>query len=196
MKIFTLANILSFFRIAVTPLFVFMMLSDNSILVIWACFLFLIAAVTDYFDGWVARKLKTESKFGRFVDPLADKFLTTAAFIVFVVMDIVPLWMVLIIIIRDFGTTILRIYGNKTSNPVKTSRLAKIKTFLQMGYISYVLLLIFLIEINLKLYSPMEINHILYSDFTVGIMLLITIITVISTFEYIWKSLKNKKIKK
>ncbi len=189
MKILTLANLLSFFRIAVTPVFVLMMLSDSSIIIIWACFLFLIAAVTDYFDGWVARKLKTESKFGRFVDPLADKFLTTAAFIVFVVMDIVPLWMVLIIIIRDFGTTIMRIYGNKTSNPVKTSKFAKVKTFLQMGYISYVLLLIFLIELKLKFYSAAYIKGIIYSDFTVGIMLLITIITVISMFEYIFKQL-------
>jgi CDP-diacylglycerol--glycerol-3-phosphate 3-phosphatidyltransferase len=73
MSIFTWANFLSFFRIAVTPLFIFMMLSKDGSLIIWLVFLFLVAAITDYFDGWLARKLKTESKFGRFFDPLADK---------------------------------------------------------------------------------------------------------------------------
>jgi CDP-diacylglycerol--glycerol-3-phosphate 3-phosphatidyltransferase len=193
MSIFTWANFLSFFRIAVTPLFIFMMLSKDGSLIIWACFLFLVAAITDYFDGWLARKLKTESKFGRFFDPLADKFLTTAAFVVFVIMDIIPLWMVIIILIRDFGTTVLRVYGDKVQKPVKTSKFAKIKTFLQMGFIAYVLLLIMLLEIYTYVENIELINSILYSDFTVGIMFLITVLTVLSLLEYIFKRIFVKR---
>lgn len=188
MKIFTLANLLSLFRIVVAPLFMFMMLSENPTLIMWASWLFLIGALTDYFDGVVARMFKSESKFGRFVDPLADKFLTTAAFVVFVIMDIIPLWMVIIIIIRDFGITFMRIYGHSIKKPIKTSYFAKVKTFLQMSFIAYVLTLSFFEHLNLSVFDASLAKSYIYSDFTFVSMLIVTFITVITLVEYIYKS--------
>lgn len=185
MKILNLANLLSLFRILISPIFMILILSGEPNYVILSAFLFLIAAITDYLDGFIARKMNAETKIGRFVDPLADKFLTTAAFLSFVFLEIIPLWMVVIIIIRDFGTTLLRIIGDKKNNSVKTSKFAKYKTFLQMAFIAVVLFLFFLK--SLDFYFDKEfLNKIIYSDYTYFVMLFITIITVISLFEYIF----------
>ena len=103
-----LPNILSIFRLILTPFFYVCIISDNSQTVVLGVVLFIIGALTDYLDGLLARKYQAISSFGKFLDPLADKVLTGFALVAFSSMKIIPLWMVLIVLFRDLLTTVIR----------------------------------------------------------------------------------------
>lgn len=181
--ILNLPNILSLSRLIIAPIFFFMFLSDDIALQQISIILFLIGSLTDYFDGYLARKYKVVSSLGKFLDPLADKFLTSAAFLAFYILHIIPFWMVLIILIRDFGTTFLRVYQN---SEFQTSYFAKIKTTLQLAFIAFIETLFFVsnfFEPTNALY--INLRSWIYSDFTYYSMLIITLITVWTLVEYI-----------
>lgn len=125
-------------RILLTPLFLWLLLSNDGVLVQISAAVFLIAAVSDWYDGWYARRYNAGSSFGTFFDPLADKVFIGAAFFAFVALDILELWMVIIIIGRDVVTTVLRYIADRHGSPVVTSRLAKWKTALQLIFLWYV----------------------------------------------------------
>ncbi len=148
---------------------------------------FAVAAFTDFFDGYLARRMNATSEWGAFVDPLADKFLTTSAFIAFVIIKLVPLWMVVIVLLRDFLTTMMRLI--KISNKkIKTSKIAKIKTTLQMIFI-YLLLLLYTIYLNSKGNTAIFLKNIIYSDYVYYSMLFITIFAIISLIDYLYQLL-------
>ncbi len=134
-----LPNILSIIRLLIAPIFFILFISNSREFIIISYCLYIIAALSDYLDGFFARKFSAYSKFGNFLDPLADKILTSVAFISFSIKDIIPLWMVLIVIFRDILTTLLRIYKLDSSSGLLTSKLAKWKTFLQMLFIFFFL---------------------------------------------------------
>lgn len=180
-----LPNIITLSRIIISPVFFFLILSADPLIQQLACLLFMLGAITDSVDGWYARRYNEVTEWGKFVDPLADKFLTTAAFLAFVFMRIIPLWMVIIVIIRDFGTTILRIYAEKKHIKMKTSFTAKTKTSLQMLFIAYILSLIFIKNANTSVTDPNYMSSWIYSPFTYYSMFLITVITVWSMIEYL-----------
>lgn len=135
---FNLPNMITASRIVLTPVFIFLMVSSDGILVQCAAAVFLIAAISDWYDGWYARRYNETSAFGRFFDPLADKVLTGAAFFAFVFLDVLPLWMVIITVGRDFLVTLLRVAADRRHMPVVTSRLAKIKTAMQLVFLWYI----------------------------------------------------------
>ncbi len=189
--LYQLPNILSTLRVILAPIFFFMLISGKSDLIIGACVIYLFAALTDYFDGWLARRLKAMSAWGRFLDPLADKVLTSFALIAFVLLNIIPLWMVLIIIFRDFGTTFLRIYTDSHNVPIITSKSAKYKTFFQMVYIGYVLLIMMLYYLNIGMDFSLF-KSLIYNDYVLWSMVIIVIYTVWTLIEYL---VKNKIIK-
>jgi len=139
----TLPNQLTILRIILTPVFLCLFLSGNPLLIQISALVFFIAALTDWYDGWLARKYNYITDWGKFWDPLADKILTSAAFIGFVFVDLVPLWMVLLIIIRDLVVTLLRIYADSREYNFITSYYAKWKTLLQMVFLYYLLLLVY-----------------------------------------------------
>ncbi len=128
-------------RVILAPIFFFLVISDDPIAVQFGVGLFIIGAVTDYYDGYFARRLKISSSLGTFLDPLADKVLITAAFFAFVYIGVLELWMVIIVIARDLLMTLLRLYANNIKQPIVTSRSAKVKTLLQMIFIAYLLVL-------------------------------------------------------
>lgn len=134
-----LPNQLTVLRIILTPVFLFLFLAEDPVLKQISLGVFIIAAITDWYDGWLARKFNYITNWGKFMDPLADKILTSAAFLGFVFLGKLHLWMVLIIIIRDFLITGLRIYGEFKGVTMSTSRSAKWKTFAQMAFIYYLL---------------------------------------------------------
>ena len=168
-----------------------MVISGNPLVVKLSCLLFLIGALTDFFDGWFARKFRLVTSLGTFFDPVADKFLTTAAFAGFVHLNIIPLWMVLVIVIRDFVTTILRIYADRHGHTIKTSMSAKYKTFLQMVFIGFILILIFMKNMIINPELRTILDNLIYSRFTYYIMFLLTLITIWTAIEYL---LQNKNI--
>jgi len=197
--ILNLPNIISWIRILIVPFFFYFLINGNDGSVEAACILYFFASASDFFDGWLARKYGEVSKFGKFIDPLADKILTTAAFFAFSIMGIVELWMVLIIVIRDFGTTFLRIHIDRTGKVFKTSLAAKWKTTIQMFFIAFVLILLLLKETNIftekVLGASVEnINSILFSDVIYVCMSLITALSVWTGLEYfIIKNTEHEK---
>lgn len=97
--------------------------------------LYALAAITDFFDGYLARKWNAHTAYGAFTDSLADKGLTLAVFFSFALMDsfFVPLWMILLIAIREIGLTVLRVYAMYKKTSLVTEKHGKIKTFFQMS---------------------------------------------------------------
>jgi CDP-diacylglycerol---glycerol-3-phosphate 3-phosphatidyltransferase len=184
-------NIISLARGAVSPIFFVMVLSTSALSVEISCILFVVAALSDYFDGWLARKYQDVTESGKFFDPLADKLLTTAAFIAFVFMRLIPVWMVFVVLIRDFSTTLLRVIGDSYKMPIKTSYSAKLKTSLQMIFILYVLTLVFLKNSGIGSVSIVKINLLLKSPFIYYSMLILTVFTVWTAIEYV---LQNKML--
>lgn len=98
-----LPNKITTFRVILIPIFLILMLvpsiPDGNI---WALFVFILASVSDFLDGYLARKYHLVTNFGKFMDPLADKLLVCSALICFVEFHLVPAWIVIIIISREF----------------------------------------------------------------------------------------------
>jgi len=106
-----------------------------------ALIIFLAAAITDFFDGHIARKYNMITDFGKFMDPLADKLLVTAAFLIFIELDLVPAWVVFIILAREFMVTGLRTIAASKGVIMAAGWTGKLKTVVQFVMIAVLLLL-------------------------------------------------------
>ena len=133
-------NQLTFLRILLTPVFLAFLFSADPVMRQLSLLVFIVAMLTDWYDGWVARRWGYVTRWGTFLDPLADKVVTSAALIAFVYLNLVPSWTVWLIVIRDITITVFRSYAEFKGKPFDTSRLAKTKTFLQFAVIYYILL--------------------------------------------------------
>jgi CDP-diacylglycerol---glycerol-3-phosphate 3-phosphatidyltransferase len=190
----TLPNQLTVLRIILSPVFLYFFLSD----VVWmkqaSVAIYIVAALSDWYDGWLARKFNYITSWGKFWDPLADKILTSAAFIGFAIVDLIPWWMVIIIIGRDVIITLLRVFADMKNYNFVTSYYAKWKTLLQMIFLYYLLILYvaqFTPEIN-SIYGEI-ISAMLDEQLIYFVALLITIITFHSGLLYVirnWKIIK------
>jgi len=184
-----LPNQLTVLRIILTPVFLFLFLTGQPALIQISYVVFLIAAITDWYDGWLARKFNYITDWGKFMDPLADKILTSSAFIGFVIVGILPLWMVLIIIIRDLLITFLRIYAEYRKVLFTTTRTAQLKTFFQLLFLYYLLLIYTLNTIEKLHDSYKSLFAILMNPTGIYIsMLLITLFTAITGLTYIYSN--------
>lgn len=181
-----LPNILSGARLLLAPVFFLLFIQED---LIWrgiSLIIFTIAALTDFFDGYFARKYQVESTFGVFLDPLADKFLTFAGFVCLPYVDPAQFvwWAIILIIIRDVAITLLRIYSDRKGIVMETRKSAKIKTAIQMGYLYVALLMGFLILI------PGATSTFVHVIFDTNILywglLSVTFITVYSGIEYLF----------
>lgn len=184
---FNVPNIISYFRILVAPFFLFFFISNNRTLVIISAILFLLGAISDWFDGWYARRYNQLSKWGVFIDPLADKILNSTAFLAFVFIDIIPFWMVLIIILRDLFMTFLRLFADSHKLPIKTKKIAKVKTVMQFGLIMWIIFIYFYsyLQNDTKLLELVTFDKMYFP------MLFLTIFTVWTVYDYI---IDNKRI--
>ena len=184
-----LPNQLTVLRIVLTPVFLVLFLSDDPLLKQISLGVFIIAALTDWYDGWLARKFNYITSWGKFWDPLADKILTSAAFLGFAFLKLVPLWMVIVILVRDFIITTLRAYADYRGKTFSTSYYAKWKTFLQMIFLYY-LLIIYVGKLSPQvLPANKEIfDMLLDSNFIYFFMLFITAITFHSGITYLYKN--------
>ncbi len=193
-------NTLSILRILLSPVFVWLFLSGSVTLVQLSLFVFTVAALTDWYDGWYARKYGFKTRWGQFLDPLADKILTSSALIGFYILnnkepkffgtnEFIPVGILIaLIIIRDITLTIVRSYKELKGRDFKTSLISKAKTFTQMTYIFVVLVFITVgvtfrdTELGNKVFA------FLYSDLNYYMLFLITLLTILSGIAYIFES--------
>ncbi len=184
-----LPNQLTVLRIILTPVFLFLFLSEDPLLKQISLIVFIIAALTDWYDGWLARKFNYITTWGKFWDPLADKILTSSAFIGFVALHIIPLWMIIIILARDFIITSLRAYADYKGESFPTSYYAKWKTFVQMAFLYY-LLIVYVGQNTEQIIKGNEslFNILMNSNFIYFTMLFITVITFHSGVTYLYKN--------
>lgn len=186
-----LPNQLTILRIILTPVFLVLFLSGNPLLKQISLGVYIIAALTDWYDGWLARKFNYITAWGKFWDPLADKILTSAAFLGFVILGIIPLWMVVIIAARDFLVTGFRAYADYRGRSFPTSYYAKWKTFIQMAFLYY-LLIVNVGQNTAQIYSGNERLFTILTNrvFIYYAMLFVTIITFHSGATYLYKNRK------
>jgi CDP-diacylglycerol--glycerol-3-phosphate 3-phosphatidyltransferase len=133
-------NLLTVSRILLSPVFMILIIFDSFYWRLAATTVFIIAALTDLADGYLARRWGMNSGFGRFMDPLADKILVSTAFLSFVTLGYARGWMVMIIIVREFLITGLRSVAAYRGMVISSSILAKWKTVSQMVAIAAILL--------------------------------------------------------
>ena len=141
-------NILTVMRIFLTPIFIICLFSDFFGAQLWALVIFIVASITDAYDGYLARKNNMVTDTGRFLDPLADKILVSSAFISFSIMGLIDIWMVALIIFRDLFVMGLRFLMSRRGFIMITSKIAKSKTGVQVGIIIFTLLFITLKGFN------------------------------------------------
>lgn len=181
-------NQLTILRILLTPVFVALFVSERLIFKQISVAVFAVAAMTDWYDGWMARKFGTVTRWGIFLDPLADKILTSAAFVAFAWLGLVEWWMVWVIVIRDISITLLRSFAELRGRTLHTNFSAKVKTFVQMAFI-YAVLLAIVLKGSLPQFLPffkavLDDNVVYYS------MLVITIITFGTGVQYLIENYK------
>ncbi len=122
------ANTITVLRIVLVPVVMVLLAFESPGTSIVACILFIIAAVSDFFDGYLARKYHLESIFGAFLDPLADKLLVTGAMIMMIPLGRIPAWMVAIFVLRDLTITSLRAIAASEGMIISASDWGKYKT--------------------------------------------------------------------
>lgn len=141
MKKENIPNALTVGRILIIPVFILLLtLWQGPMSQMIAALIFALASLTDYLDGYLARKWKVVSNFGKFADPMADKILVMTAFIMLVELKIAPAWVVAIIICRELAVTGLRLLLVENGGTVLAAAMpGKIKTFSQMFAIIFLL---------------------------------------------------------
>jgi CDP-diacylglycerol--glycerol-3-phosphate 3-phosphatidyltransferase len=127
-----LPNILTLARVAAVPIIVLLLLSESRAAGVWAAAIFGMAAVTDFIDGWLARKWGIVTVLGKFLDPLADKLVVMAALIMLIPHGRVPAWAVFLILAREMIITGLRSIASSEGIVIDASDLGKYKTIYQM----------------------------------------------------------------
>ena len=196
----SLPNIFSYLRIILIPFIIYFLTIRTVEYLLYALLIFMFASFTDFIDGWLARKLKQESEFGKFIDPVADKFLVISSLIAIIVIDptfeILDSWMVVIIVGRDILITVMRWFAIKKGRPLRTSRFGKFKTAFQM------LSIVIIIMIYMSKRSGFFDTH---ESLPYWIMFTVTLMTALSGVRYLvtnWqlffpvkKEIENQEVK-
>lgn len=134
LKKMNLPNKLTMLRMLLVIVFVVFMCLPTKY--VWAKYVslgvFVVASITDFLDGYISRKKNLVTKFGKIMDPLADKMLVASGFILLATAGIIPAWMAVIIVLRDFFVTGLRNFGADSNKDLAASLTGKIKTVFQL----------------------------------------------------------------
>lgn len=196
-----LANKLTLLRVILVPVFVVLMAIDTFWCNIFALIIFIIASITDYYDGVIARQQNTVTTFGVFLDPLADKLLITSAFVSFVAIPglQIPAWMVIAVIAREFIITGLRSLGSSKNVIIPANIFGKVKTTTQITAIITILVILITESILMKFfkitqYDLFEMTGWKYLagwiliNLPYWLMFVVTILTLYSGINYIFQN--------
>lgn len=173
-----LPNKLTISRIVLTFLFMLLLFSHGLTVKIMALFTFLAASLTDLCDGYFARKYNAVTEFGKFMDPIADKILVLAAFFAFIELELVPAWMVVVIVLRELIITGMRLFALTKNIVLPAQEGGKHKTASQMIAILVILVSLILKEVGIRF--PAEAIYIL--------MLITTALTLISGSSFLYRN--------
>lgn len=137
-----LPNILTISRIVITPIFLFVILMESlQHRFLIACIIFAIGSITDAVDGHIARKNNQITNFGKFLDPIADKILTTSALLAFMSMGLCNIWIVMLVLTREFAIASVRMIAASNGVVIPANVWGKIKTVTQMVFTILIMLL-------------------------------------------------------
>ena len=176
------ANKLTLLRVVLVPVFMAFMLIEGTAWQITALAVFIIASLTDMIDGKIARKYNQITTFGKFADPLADKMLITAAFLVFLQKGVINSWAVMIVMAREFMVAGVRLAAVAEGTVIAASIWGKLKTVSQMAAV-----IIALIVLNIP-----SLNGVLITNVCIWISV---ILTVLSGADYLIKNWHLMKLK-
>lgn len=187
-----LPNKLTILRIALAFVFIIFLFLPGITAKILALLAFLLASATDFLDGYLAKKNNQITDFGRLMDPIADKILILSAFLAFVQMQLVPAWMVVVIIFREIAVTGLRILALTKGKVIAADQSGKHKTACQVFAIFVILLLIVFREAGPKVLSFWSgSTERIYKNVIFVFMLTTVTLTLISGISYL---LKNREV--
>lgn len=175
------ANKITILRVILVPIFMCLMLIDNTACRMWALVVFIIASISDWADGYIARHYNQISNFGKFMDPIADKMLTTSAFLALLEVGRIT-WLgsvaIMLILAREFMVSGVRMLASSEGRVIAASMFGKIKTVAQM-----ITIIAAIIMMNDKWF--IQGPAILITNILVWIS---TVFTVLSGLDYIWKN--------
>jgi len=170
----TVPNLLTVLRILLVPVLVAALLSGIQNGDLLAAIVFVIASITDALDGWIARRNKEVTTFGKLMDPLADKLLITSALVSLVSLDRLQAWVAMVIIAREFAVTGLRQLAMEHGEVIHASQWGKVKTTAQ---IAMVLALILVdgspVWVDLLVYATVAITIVSAADYFFGFRALV-----------------------
>ncbi len=179
------ANKVTMIRVILVPIFMLLLWIDNTVCHYAALGVFILASITDAVDGYIARKYKQITTFGKFVDPLADKVLTTAAFLLLMYYDRMSVWALMIVLVREFMVSGVRLVAAGEGKVVAASMWGKLKTVTQMIAIIAAMLL-------LPYDSFLGVSAGLLSNILIWISVLFTVISGVDYLLKNWKLMEMK----
>lgn len=175
------ANKITIFRIILVPIFMCLMLIDSTACRMWALVVFIVASLSDWADGYIARRFNQISNFGKFMDPIADKMLTTSAFLALLEVGRIT-WLgsvaIMLILAREFMVSGLRMLASSEGKVIAASMFGKIKTVAQM-----ITIIAAIVMMNEKWF--IQEPAVLITNILVWIS---TAFTVLSGIDYMWKN--------
>ena len=186
--ILNLPNLLTTLRIALIPLLVILLMSPSRTAGFFATAIFAVASITDWLDGYIARRMKIVTPFGKFLDPIADKLIVAAALIMILPFGRAPAWMVLVILSREIIITGLRSIASSEGIVIAASKLGKFKTIFQI-----VAILALLLHYDYYWFFGIRHPYFYVNMHNVGIFYLwiATVLTIWSGVDYLARFLKD-----
>lgn len=183
----TTPNYLTMLRVALTPVF---MILFSYVGVFFSLLAFGAAAITDFFDGRIARRTGKITNFGKFMDPLADKLLVCAALFVFLKSGtgLITTWMLLIIVIREVIITILRTWAAHKGNVIAATRLGKYKASSQMYVIVISLVLLTICDASSNVWLQQNVRQ--NNGPIYYLMFIPVLLTLVSGLEFLYNNRK------
>ncbi len=189
-----LPNTITILRILVTPIVLLFLLQGTTAGLVWAWALFILASISDYVDGKLARTLEVRSRLGQFLDPLADKVLVIGTFAVLAYIGadessrpyplLVPWWVVIVIVIRDVAVTGLRSWAESHGGSIRTSGAAKAKTVVQLVFLIGTLTILVIDRLPGVLGAVGR--WILESDILYGLAVVVALVTAATGLAYFY----------
>ena len=186
MNLVNLPNILTILRIVLTVCFYFFLTHVGVGYAVAAFVVFVVAAITDYCDGYLAKKRNCVTVFGTIMDPIADKFLILCAFYVFMRLRVIAPWMFFNIFIREVFVTVFRLKAVLGKKYLAAEKLGKYKTVLQMT--SIILILLYLVADK----SGVSSGIMTYANGVIQVLMTFTVVlTLYSGLSFLWNNRKT-----